>query len=91
MPNAIFIDTSNLNTLYKVNSRFAMGVSYASCPEKLTIDAQALGTSFDVYLSVWPRQQGEGDDIINYYPGGGNRENNLFDEGCARRGQHLHL
>lgn len=71
MPNAIFIDTSNLNTLYKVNSRFAMGVSYASCPEKLTIDAQALGTSFDVYLSVWPRQQGEGDDIINALSIGG--------------------
>lgn len=71
MANAIFIDTSNLNALFKVNGRFAMGVSYASCPDKLAIDAQALGTAFDVYLSMWPRQQGEGDDIINALSIGG--------------------
>lgn len=71
MPNAILIDTSNLNTLFKVNDRFAMGSNYSSSLERIVIDAQALGTSFDVYLSMWPRPQGEGDDIINALSIGG--------------------
>lgn len=71
MPNAILIDTSNLNTLFKVNDRFAMGTNYSSSLERIVIDAQALGTSFDVYLSMWPRPQGEGDDIINALSIGG--------------------
>ena len=71
MPNAIFIDTSNLNTLFKVNDRFVLGVNYDSCPEKIAVDAQALGTSFDVYLSVWPRQRGESEDFVNALSVGG--------------------
>ena len=71
MPNAIFIDTSNLNTLFKVNDKFVLGVNYASCPEKIATDAQALGTSFDVYLSVWPRQRGESEDYVNALSVGG--------------------
>lgn len=71
MPNAIFIDTSNLNTLFKVNDRFALGANYSSSLERIAIDAQALGASFDVYLSMWPRPQGEGDDIINSLSIGG--------------------
>lgn len=71
MANAIFIDTSNLNTLFKVNGKFVIGVNYSQCPEKLAIDAQALGSSFDVYLSVWPRQRGEGKNIINEISVGG--------------------
>ena len=64
MSNALFIDASNLNVLYKVNGKFCFGVSYFSCPEKLVTDAQALGSSFDVYVSIWPRQKGEGDIIV---------------------------
>lgn len=71
MPNAIFIDTSNLNVLFKVNGKFALGVNYASSPDKLAIDAQALGTPFDVYLSMWPRQQGESEDYVNALSVGG--------------------
>lgn len=71
MPNAIFIDTSNLNVLFKVGNRFSLGVNYASAPEKIAIDAQALGTAFDVYLSIWPRQRGECDDCVNALSVGG--------------------
>lgn len=71
MSNAIFIDTSNLNTLFKVNGKFVLGVNYASCPEKIAVDVQALGTSFDVYLSVWPRQRGESEDFVNALSVGG--------------------
>lgn len=71
MPNAIFIDTSNLNTLFKVNDKFVLGVNYNSCPEKIAVDAQALGASFDVYLSVWPRQRGESEDCVNSLSVGG--------------------
>lgn len=71
MPNSLFIDTSNLNVLFKVNGKFVLGVNYASCPDKIAIDAQALGTPFDVYLSMWPRQAGESDDIVNALSVGG--------------------
>ena len=65
MSNAIFIDVGNLNVLFKVNGKFCLGLSYLNCPEKLLTDAQSLGASFDVYLSMWPRVVGEGDTIIN--------------------------
>lgn len=71
MPNAIFIDTSNLNVMYKVDGKFVLGTNYASCPDKIATDAQALGVSFDIYLSMWPRQQGESEDYINALSVGG--------------------
>lgn len=71
MPNAIFIDTSNLNALFKVSGKFVLGTNYASCPDKIATDAQALGVSFDVYLSMWPRQAGESEDIVNALSVGG--------------------
>lgn len=64
MSDALFIDVGNLNTLYKVKGVFCMGVNYASCPSQLVIDAQALGSSFDVYLSMLPRIPDEGDVIL---------------------------
>ena len=65
MSNALFLDASNLNVLYKVNGKFTLGLSYAACPEKLVIDSQALGNPYDIYISMWPRPKGEGDVIIS--------------------------
>lgn len=64
MNDAIFIDVSNLNVLFKYNGKFVLGTSYLSCPEKLAIDAQSLGNAYDIYLSMWPRPVGEGDVTI---------------------------
>ena len=64
MNDALFIDVSNLNVLFKYNGKFVLGISYLGCPEKLAIDAQALGNAYDVYLSMWPRPEGEGDVTI---------------------------
>lgn len=61
MNDALFVDVSNLNVLFKTNGKFVLAANYNACPERLTIDAQALGNSFDVYLSMWPRAVGEGD------------------------------
>ncbi len=71
MPNAIFIDTSNLNVLFKVNGKFVLGTNYSTCPDRIATDAQALGVSFDVYLSMWPRQRGESNYQINALSVGG--------------------
>lgn len=71
MSDALFVDVSNLNVMYKVNGKFCLSVNYASCPEKLAMDAQALGSSFDVFLSMWPRPAGEGDITINGLSFGG--------------------
>lgn len=71
MQNAIFIDTSNLNVMFKVNGKFVLAANYANCPVKIATDAQSLGSSFDVYFSVWPRQRGEGDGIIHALSFGG--------------------
>lgn len=65
MVDALFIDVSNLNALYKVRSKFVLGTSYAGAPERLLMDAQALGGTFDVYLSLYPRVKGEGDVVID--------------------------
>lgn len=62
--NGLFIDISNLNTLYKVDGKFCLGVNYSSCASNIVIDAQALGSSFDVYLSLLPRIKEEGDAVI---------------------------
>lgn len=64
MSDALFIDASNLNVLYKTGGKFVLGLSYLSCPEKLVIDAQALGNAYDIYVSMWPRPEGEGDRTI---------------------------
>lgn len=71
MSNALFIDAGNLNVLYKVDGRFSLGVSYMSCPEKLVTDVQALGSSYDVYVSLWPRIPSEADSIIQELSVGG--------------------
>lgn len=71
MSDSLFIDVGNLNVLYKLKGKFCVGTSYLSCPDKLIIDAQALGSSFDVYLSMWPRQKDEGDVIIQSLSLGG--------------------
>lgn len=64
MDGALFVDVGNLNVLFKENGKFCLGTNYLRCPEKLVIDAQSLGSSFDVYLSMWPRRMGEGDTMI---------------------------
>lgn len=71
MPNALFVDVSNLNTLFKVGDRFVLGTSYLSCPDRIAIDAQALGASYDIYLSMLPRPKGEGDGVISALSIGG--------------------
>lgn len=65
MNDKLFIDAANLNVIFMVNGKFCMGSNYSSCPDRLTLDAQALGGSFDVYVSVWPRQPEEGDVVIS--------------------------
>ena len=61
MTDCLFIDVSNLNVLMMTAGKFCVGMNYSSCPEKLALDAQALGGSFDVYLSMWPRVPEEAD------------------------------
>lgn len=61
MTECLFIDVSNLNVLMMSAGKFCVGMNYSSCPEKLALDAQALGGSFDVYLSLWPRVAEEAD------------------------------
>lgn len=61
MNDALFLDASSLNALYKVNGKFSVAVNYADCPEQLVLDTQYLGNSFDIYISMWPRAKGEGD------------------------------
>ena len=64
MSDALFIDASNFNVLFKTNGKFVLGLEYSSCPEKLITDAQSLGSSYDIYVSLWPRPEGEGDLVI---------------------------
>lgn len=64
MDGALFVDAGNLNVLFKVNGKFCLGANYQQCPLKLATDAQALGSGFDIYISLWPRQHGEGDAVI---------------------------
>lgn len=57
--DSLFIDVSNLNVVFKVKGRFCFAANYANAVEQLIIDAQALGSSFDVYVSMLPRKTGD--------------------------------
>lgn len=61
MNEALFVDVSTLNVVMMCGGKFCVSMNYSSCPEKIALDAQALGGSFDVYLSMWPRTEEEGD------------------------------
>lgn len=64
MNDKLFVDVTNLNVLYMMDGKFVLGANYSSCLDRLLIDAQALGSSFNVYLCLWPRLEGEGDVVI---------------------------
>lgn len=59
--NALFLDLSNMNVMFKQEDRFVLGACYQKCPEQLLLDAQSLGSSYDIYVSLLPRIVGEGD------------------------------
>lgn len=61
--NALFVDVSSLNVMFKLEDKFCIGSNYSHSPERLVTDAQALG-NFDVYLSMLPRLESESDFVI---------------------------
>lgn len=61
--NALFVDVSSLNVIFKLEDKFCIGSNYSHSPERLVTDAQALG-NFDVYLSMLPRLESESDFVI---------------------------
>lgn len=63
--NAAFIDLSNLNTVYKVGSKFVLALNYSNAVERLAESLPALGTGYDIYLCLKPRAMGEGDLVID--------------------------
>lgn len=62
--NALFVDVSSLNVMFKLEDKFCIGSNYSHSPERLVTDAQALG-NFDVYLSMLPRLESESDFVIS--------------------------
>lgn len=64
MGNVLYIDASNLNVLFEVDNKFCLGVNYSSNPERLALDIQALGSNYDVYISILPRFKDTGDVLI---------------------------
>lgn len=61
--NALFVDASYLNVMFKLEDKFCIGSNYSHSPERLVTDAQALG-NFDIYLSMLPRLESESDFVI---------------------------
>lgn len=62
---AVFVDLDSLNVLYKVGSKFAAALNYASGLDRLGETLPALGAGFDVYLCLKPRAPSEGDLVID--------------------------
>lgn len=65
MNNALFIDVSTLNVLFRVDDKLVFATNYSGNPERLVLDSQALGV-FDVYLSLYPRVEEEGDVRLDH-------------------------
>lgn len=62
--SAIIIDASNLNVVYRYNNRFVAALNYKECIDMIANDTFALPTGSAAFISILPRQKGEGNYII---------------------------
>lgn len=60
MGNAAYVDSASLNVIFRNDDGMVLGLDYSSNLQKLGIALQALGAGFSVYLTVWPRDVGDG-------------------------------
>lgn len=63
--NAVFVDPSTLNVLFKLDTKFVAALNYGSAINRLGEAICSLGAGYDVYLCLKPRAEGEGDIVLD--------------------------
>lgn len=63
--NAVIVDLSNLNVLFKLGPTFVLTLNYSSGVDRLAEMLPLLGPGYDIYLCLKPRFEGEGDIVID--------------------------
>lgn len=62
--NAVFVDLSSLNVVFKLDTKFVVALNYGSAIDRLGEVITSLGTGYDVYLCLKPRAEGSGDIVL---------------------------
>lgn len=63
--NAVIVDLSNLNVVFKLGTTFVLTLNYSSGVDRLAEMLPSLGPGYDIYLCLKPRFEGEGDIVID--------------------------
>lgn len=63
--NAVIVDLSTLNVVFKLGSTFVLTLNYSSGVDRLAEMLPSLGPGYDIYLCLKPRFEGEGDIVID--------------------------